>query len=129
MVREIDLAEHTGVARAELRNLRREAVGEKHWMLFGKAIVWTDTGLKWLSERLSVGLGDLLPQEAAERTATVQRARIYNHRLIRVIVDGEREPALVKVGDNKLYRHGMRVLVRWEGNGYVATRRPKVAKS
>jgi len=56
MVREIDLAEHTGVARAELRNLRREAVSEKHWMLFGKAIVWTDTGLKWLSERLSVGL-------------------------------------------------------------------------
>ncbi len=74
MVREIDLAEHTGVARAELRNLRREAVSDKHWMLFGKAIVWTDTGLRWLSERLSVGLGDLLPQETAERTSTVQRA-------------------------------------------------------
>ena len=127
MVREIDLAEHTGVARAELRNLRREAVSERHWLLFGKSIVWTDAGLRWLSERLSVDLGDILPEQPAERAAVVLRARILNPRLIRVVVDGEREPSLANVGDNRLYKPDMRVLVRKEGNGYVGPRRPKMA--
>ena len=127
MIREIDLAAHTGIPRAELRTMREKAVSEQHWLLFGKAIVWTDTGLKWLSERLSVDLGDLVPEQPAERAAVVLRARILNPRLIRVVVDGDREPSLANVGDNRLYKPDMRVLVRKEGNGYVGPRRPKMA--
>lgn len=130
MIREIDLIGQIGVDRQELRVLRKtgEFQEGRDWLLFGKAVCWTDTGLRLLSERLSVDLGDLVPDEPAEAAATVLRARILNPRLIRVVVDGEREPSLVNVGDNALYKPGMRVMVRRVGNGWRGNRRPKAAK-
>ena len=73
----------------------------------------------------SFDTSDFLPDESAHRGGPVLPARILNPRLVRVDVDGEEEPQIVNVGNNRRYMEGLGVTVWKEGNGWKGYRRPK----
>lgn len=127
MTKESEIAAKTGLTREELRKHRQGGGYEKDadWLMFGRSMVWTESGLRRLAADLSFDTSDFLPDESAHRGGTVLPARILNPRLVRVDVDGEEEPQIVNVGNNRLYKEGLRVTVWKEGNGWKGYRRPK----
>lgn len=123
MTRETDLIATLGISRTELRHARQHGGYETpaDWLLVGKAICWTESGRKRLEADLGVesGLSD-----GEKRVGTVLPGRVLNPRLVRMAVQGEDEPQVVYVGNNRLYRPGMEAQVWYEGNGWKARAKP-----
>ena len=128
LTKESTLCATLGIDRAELRAARQAGVyayGDDYAKV-GNAICWTDAGRAKLAGATEVDVADLAPEDGEERGAVVLPARILNHRLVRCDVEGVEEPQVVNVGDNRLYRAGMEILVERRGNGWRGAKRPKV---
>ena len=128
MTKESDITATTGLSRNELRQHRQSERYETNvdYHMLGRAMVWTESGLRRLAADLKFDVGELLPDGPIRRGATVVRARILNSRLVRCLIDGEDEPQIVNVGDNRMYKPGLRVSVWHEGNGWKGYRRPRL---
>lgn len=123
MTRESEISSSTGLDRRTLRAARRSGIYEEgvHFGKVGSAYCWTDAGREKLSVELGVSAVDL---ESGERRAVVLPGSLQS-RLIRAKIDGFDDPQVVVVGNNRLYRPGMEVLVERTGNGWSGRRRPR----
>jgi len=128
MTKEAAIAASTGLSREELRRHRQSGQyeGNVDWLMFGRSMVWTECGLRRLAADLKFDVRELLPDGPVTRGAEVVKARILNTRLVRCLIDGESEPQIVNVGNNRLYKPGLRVTVWKEGNGWKGYRRPRI---
>ena len=127
LTKETTLCATLGLDRKELRTARQDGTyteGED-FAKVGSSICWTDAGKRKLAMIAEVDVADLEPEDGEERGAVVLKARIFNHRLIRCDVEGIKEPQIVNVGENRLYRPGDQILVERRGNGWRGTRKPK----
>lgn len=131
MTRESDIAARLGLDRKELRAARqagRYAYGDD-WVKVANAIYWTDEGRAKLAGVIGAEPKELEPVEGDERGAVVLPVRVLNPRLVMCKIEGVPEPQVVYVGDNRLWRPGLEVVVNWRGNGWKGTKRPKAAEA
>jgi hypothetical protein len=121
MTKEKQLMETLGVNKSQLKELRTKApegswirdVSKKPEKLWG--YVWSEAGVKWLSEQLSVKeknfevppSGETSPIEAE---CTVTRSNFINLRLIEVIYNEKR--LMVQCKDNRVIKPAMLVKIR-----------------
>ena len=119
MTREIDMCLKLGLDRKELRAARLSGTYDygDDWVKIANAICWTDAGRAKLASKIDADPADLEPSDGDLRKAVVVPGRVLNHRLIRCAVDREDGVQIVYVGQNRLYRCGMVIRVRWERDG------------
>jgi hypothetical protein len=121
MKKENELVKLFGVNKSVIKDLRSSApegswirdISKKPEKLWG--YLWSETGVKWLSEKLNVNeknfevppSGETSPKEAE---CTVTRSNFVNLRLIEVIHNGKRR--MVQCKDNRIIKEGMLVKIR-----------------
>jgi len=121
MTKENLLLEILGVNKPELKELRNKApegswirdISNKPEKLWG--YLWSEAGVKWLSEQLGVKEKKLEVSPAEETSSkefecTVTRSNFINLRLIEVIHNGSR--LVVQCKDNRIIKPSMLVKIR-----------------
>lgn len=121
MTKENLLLEILGVNKPELKELRSKApegswirdISNKPEKLWG--YLWSEAGVKWLSEQLGVKEKKLEVSPAEETSSkefecTVTRSNFINLRLIEVIHNGSR--LVVQCKDNRIIKPSMLVKIR-----------------
>ncbi|MAT10417.1 MAG: hypothetical protein CMM02_05340 [Rhodopirellula sp.] len=122
---ETDFADQLGLPREELARIRKgdNYLLGHHWDKDGAKIVWLPRGKELLREELGLTTGPKIGDKAAGR---VIADYCPNQRIIRMIINDEKEDVQCDPMDKPLLKSPMTVPVQYSAAGWRVARSPRL---
>lgn len=122
---EADLAIELGLPRDELAKIRKGDgyLRGHHWDKDGKAIIWLPRGRAQLREELGLSTDPKIGDRAAGRVVSDY---CLNQRIIRMVINGNKEDVICDPDDKPLMKAPMTVPVQFSAGGWIVARSPRL---
>jgi hypothetical protein len=127
-MKEKELCIVLGLSRTQMRELRSQYSEGEDWVVIPSKrpknlweVQWTDAGVEKLRDTIGVKDTEALIPPTTYKAIVV--GRFPNPRILQVEMQGNKHNVLCR--DNKKFKAGMPVWLRWDGARWVVARHPR----